>query len=188
MRLIAFVLAAAMAAGGTMFAQATANPEQLIKIGDETGTAAQASAPQPLVSTWDFVRMVLILAAVVGAIYLFFFLLRRGATPARAESGLIRVLGQRSLTGSRGLYLVEVGTSVFLVGAADAQVSLVAEITDKESLDAVRLAVAQSPERTQVRRTFATLLGSLFSSAGRGLTPHDSLSFLRRQKDRLKRM
>jgi len=182
------LLLAVCAAGGTAFAQATDNPERLINVAEDSSGGAAAGGAQPLVSTWDFVRMVLILAAVVGAIYLFFFLLRRSASPARPETDLIRLLGQRSLTGSRTLYLVEVGTSIFFVGAADSHVSLLAEITDKESLDAVRLSVAQSPQRPQVRRSFASLLGGLFSPAGRSLTPHDSLSFLKRQKDRLKRM
>ncbi len=185
----AIVLLLAAASGG-LFAQATTNPEQLITIGEEAGGGTAAARPQPLVSTWDFVRMVLVLAAVVGVIYLFFHLLRRSVAPVRPESELIRVLGQRSLTGSRALYLVEVGVSVYLVGASDSGVSLVAEIADKESLDAVRLAAAQSPEAPRPRRSFAGLLGAMFSGATgtRGEAPHDSLAFLRRQKDRLKRM
>ncbi len=191
-----FVLLAAVAVGGVAFAQAadrpaakpTDNPEKLIQIGDESAATPAASRQQPLVSTWDFVRMVLILAAVVGAIYLFFYLLRKSVSPARSESDMIRLLGQRSLNGSRALYLVEVGTSVFLVGAADSQVSLVARITDKESLDSIRVAMAQDAERPAARRSFASLIGGMFTPVARGLSPHDSLSFLRRQKDRLKRM
>jgi flagellar protein FliO/FliZ len=179
-------------AGGDLSAQAASNPEQLITIGDEPAAGPAAAQGQPLVSTWDFVRMVLILAAVVGVIYLFFYLLRRSLAPARSEDNLIRVLGQRSLAGSRMLYLVEVGASIYLVGASDSQVSLVAEIADKESLDAVRLAAAQNPIAPQPRRSFAGLLGGLFPGAtaggARGATPHESLSFLKRQKDRLKRM
>ena len=190
MRLVIVLLLAV--AGGGLFAQAAPNPEDAITIGDEAAAGQNAAAPQPIVSTWDFVRMVLILAAVVGVIYLFFYLLRRGLGPARLESDLIHVLGQRSLAGSRMLYLVEVGASIYLVGASDSQVSLVAQVTDKESLDAVRLAVAENPQTPRPRRSFASLLGGLFPGAGAGgvrtLTPRDSLSFLRRQKDRLKRM
>ena len=196
MRLVIFLLLAAVAAGGGLFAQAAPDPEQAITIGDENAPGPEAALARPLVSTWDFVRMVLVLAAVVGVIYLFFYLLRRGMGPPRAENDLIRVVGERSLAGSRMLYLVEVGASIYLVGASDTQVSLVAEITDKESLDALRLAVAQNPQAPPPRRNFAALLGGLFpgASAGgtgsraRSLTPRDSLSFLRRQKDRLKRM
>ncbi len=196
LRLVTFVLLAAVAVSGVGFAQAadkpavkpTDNPEKLMRIGDDPGASQGATRAQPLVSTWDFVRMVLILAAVVGAIYLFFYLLRRTMSPARNESGMIRLLGQRSLNGSRALYLVEVGATVLLVGAADSQVSLVARITDKESLDSIRVAMAQSAERPESRRSFATLIGGMFAPAARSLSAHDGLSFLRRQKERLKRM
>jgi flagellar protein FliO/FliZ len=188
LRLLALLLLAAVAAGGVAFPQATANPEQLIKIGEDGPAGVTADKPTPIVSTWDFVRMVLILAAVVGAIYVFFYLLRRTSGSARQENDLIRVLAQRTLNGSRSLYLVEVGRSVYLVGGGDTQVSLVAEITDAETLDTLRLAAAENPPATRPRRSFATLLGDVFAPAARSLSPKESLTFLQRQKDRLKRM
>ena len=91
MRLVIFLLLAVVAAGGGLFAQAAPNPEQLITIGDESAPGPEAAPTRPLVSTWDFVRMVLVLAAVVGVIYLFFYLLRRGMGPPPAGNDLIRV-------------------------------------------------------------------------------------------------
>ena len=125
--------------------------ELIIPDGSRTAPAASgagrpASAVQaatPGVSTWDFVRMLVILAAVVGAIYLVFWLMRRSAGKKVTENDLIHVLGSRSLAGNRALHLVEVGRSVFLVGSSDGGVELVSEITDKESLDSVRLKVAE---------------------------------------------
>ena len=61
----------------------------------------------PLVSSWDFLRMVLILAAVVGVIYLIFWLLKRSMRRQLPQNDLIHLLGTRNLTGNRALHLVE---------------------------------------------------------------------------------
>jgi len=153
------------------------------------GAPAPAPGPQvaaPGVTTWDFVRMLIILAAVVGAIYLLFWVLRRGAGKKITENSLIRVLGSRSLAGNRSLHLVEVGTSVFLVGASDGGVELISEITDKESLDSVRLKAAE--EAPGGRRSFQQLLSEIFRPAGRTLSVGDGVGFLRGQRDRLRKL
>jgi len=144
----------------------------------------QAAAPG--VTTWDFLRMLIILAAVVGAIYLLFWVLRRSAGKKITENNLIRVLGSRSLAGNRSLHLVEVGTSVFLVGASDGGVELISEITDKESIDSVRLKAAE--EAPGGRRSFQQLLSEIFRPAARSLSVGDGVGFLRGQRDRLKKL
>ena len=138
------------------------------------------------VSTWDFVRMLLILAGVVVAIYLLFWLLRRGSGKKIQENDLIRVLGSRSLSGSRALHLVEVGKSVYLVGSSDGSVGLISEITDKESLDSVRLKVAE--ETPAARRSFQNILSEIFRPAKKPFSMGDSVGFLRNQRDRLKKL
>ncbi len=148
---------------------------------------AQAAQPAtPGVSTWDFVRMLIILAAVVGAIYLLFWILRKSSGRKIAENELIRVLGSRGLPGNRSLHLVEVGTSVYLIGSSDGGVELISEITDKESLDSVRLKAAE--ETPAAKRGFQQILSEIFRPAGRVLSATDGLGFLRGQRDRLKKL
>ncbi len=140
----------------------------------------------PGVSTWDFVRMLIILAAVVGAIYLLFWILRRSTGRKITENDLIRVLGSRSLAGNKSLHLVEVGSSVFLVGASDGGVELISEIKDKESLDSVRLKAAE--ESPAGRRSFQELLSEIFRPAARPISLGDGVGFLRGQRDKLKKL
>ena len=140
----------------------------------------------PGVSTWDFLRMLLILAGVVGAIYALFWLLRRGSGKRIPQNDLIRVLGSRSLAGNRSLHLVEVGTSVYLVGSSDGGVELISEITDKESLDSVRLKAAE--ETPAARRSFQHLLSEIFRPAKKPFSLRESVGFLRTQRDRLKKL
>jgi flagellar protein FliO/FliZ len=89
----------------------------ILDAGDEAEGAETGEVQGgPLVSSWDFLRMVLILAAVVGVIYLIFWLLKRGFRRQLPQNDLIRLLGTRNLSGNRALHLVEMGKQVFLVG------------------------------------------------------------------------
>ncbi|MGA2762815.1 MAG: flagellar biosynthetic protein FliO [Spirochaetia bacterium] len=191
------------AAGGTgqpgvSGAPATPNESDLVIPDSGSNGRAQAQgqnapaggAPSqpatPGVSTWDFVRMLIILAAVVGAIYLLFWILRKSSGRRITENELIRVLGSRGLAGNRSLHLVEVGTSVYLIGASDGGVELISEITDKESLDSVRLKAAE--ETPAAKRGFQQILSEIFRPAGRAFSATDGLGFLRGQRDRLKKL
>jgi flagellar protein FliO/FliZ len=154
--------------------------------GGPAAAPAAAAAPSGGVSTWDFVRMILVLACVLGVIYVLFWLLRRGAGKRVQENDLIRVMGSRGLSGSRALHLVEVGSSVFLVGSSDGGVELISEITDKESLDSLRLKAAE--QAPAGRRTFAQALGEIFRPAARPFSIGDGIGFLKGQRERLKKL
>ncbi len=162
--------------------------ESKIPLGSTTAAgAAPAPAATPGVSTWDFVRMLLILACVIGVIYVLFWLLRKGTGRGRVpESDLIRVLGSRGLSGNRALHLVEVGSNIYLVGSSDGGVELVAEITEKESLDAVRLKAAE--QIPAGRRTFQQTLSEIFRPARSPFTVGDGIGFLKGQRERLKKL
>jgi len=158
--------------------------EESLTIPDEPAAPAASSPSGPLVSTWDFVRMLLILAAVVGVIYLLFYILKRGFRRQLPQNELIRILGSRSLSGNRALHLVAMGRSVFLVGAAESGISLIAEIKDQETLDQIRLESSQvlSPQG------FAQFFQSLWKGGGKRNLSGDSLEFMKKQRQRLQKM
>jgi flagellar protein FliO/FliZ len=165
--------------------------ESRIPLGNASPSGAAGVAPTPAptpgVSTWDFVRMLLILACVIGVIYVLFWILRKGTGRGRVpESDLIKVLGSRGLSGNRALHLVEVGSNVYLVGSSDGGVELVAEITEKESLDSVRLKAAE--QLPAVRRTFQQTLSEIFRPAKTPFTVGDGIGFLKGQRERLKKL
>jgi flagellar biogenesis protein FliO len=180
---------AAPAAAGT--APSAPTDESRIPLGNATAAGAAGTTPAatatPGVSTWDFVRMLLILACVIGVIYVLFWILRKGTGRGRVqESDLIRLLGSRGLSGNRALHLVEVGSSIYLVGSSDGGVELVAEITEKESLDAVRLKAAEQPPGT--RHTFQQILAEIFRPAKRPFTIGEGVGLLKGQRDRLRKL
>ena len=150
---------------------------------------SDGGVPAGVVSTGDFVRMVVVLAAVLGAIYLLFRFIRRAAAAGRRGNGaLIAVLGSRSLGGNRSLHLIRAGRGFYLVGAADQAVNLVAEITDPDSLEL--LAAQPAGSGAAPRNRFADLLAEAgIGTAGgaRPAAPGDA-AFLRRQRDRVRRL
>jgi len=158
----------------------------LLEEGTETESPENIAAP--LISTWDFLRMVLILGGVVGLVYIFFFLLKRGLGQKKFENDLIRVLGSTSLTGNKALHLIEVGNSIFLVGSAESGVALIAEIEDQESRDHIKLEGSriQNPEQ----RSFSRVLRDIFKPAKdnklKGLG--ETVDFMKEQQERLKRL
>ncbi len=157
--------------------------EESLIIADEPEAPASPEASGPLVSTWDFVRMLLILAAVVGVIYLLFYLLKRGFRRQLPQNDLIRVLGSRSLAGNRALHLVAMGRSVYLVGAAESGISLIAEIKDQETLDQIRLDTSQ----VLPPQGFAQFFQTLWKGGKRNLGG-DSVDFMKQQRQRLQKM
>ena len=169
----------AAAVGGAPPVDATPLPEA----GRDPGAAAGG-----VVSTGDFVRMVVVLAAVLGAIYLLFRLIRRGAAGRHGNSELIAVLGSRSLGGNRSLHLVRAAGGYYLVGAGDQAVNLVAEITDPERLDL--LAAHPAGQGAGARSRFADLLAE--AGIGTHTAPRTAdaghTAFLRRQRDRVRRL
>jgi flagellar protein FliO/FliZ len=130
--------------------------------------------------------MLIILGCVVGVIYLLFWILRRSSGKKIQENDLIRVLGSRSLAGNRALHLIEVGGCVYLVGASDGGVQLISEITDKESLDSVRLKAAEQP--VSAARSFPQILSEIFRPARKPVSLGEGIGFLRGQRDRLKKL
>jgi flagellar protein FliO/FliZ len=178
-------LAGAFAQEAGVVTREAAEEALVIPGGDSPEAPASPAASGPLVSSWDFVRMLLILAAVVGVIYLLFYLLKRGFRRQLPQNDLIRVLGSRSLSGSRALHLVAMGRSVFLVGAAESGISLIAEVKDQETLDQIRL---ESSEAAKLPQGFAQFFQSLWKGGGRRNLPNDSLNFMKQQRQRLQKM
>jgi flagellar protein FliO/FliZ len=186
--LLLFLLLAPLSGGFTQDA-AGGSPapvgEEALAIPDAPEAPASAAPSGPLVSTWDFVRMLLILAAVVGVIYLLFYILKRGFRRQLPQNDLIRVLGSRNLSGNRALHLVAMGRSVFLVGAAESGISLIAEVKDQETLDQIRL---ESAEAARLPQSFAQFFQSLWKGGKRNPSGGDSLEFMKKQRQRLQKM
>ena len=124
-------------------------------------------------------------SAVIGVIYLLFIVLKRGARKKMPENEMIRNVDHRGLSGNRKLQLVMVGSSIYLVGSSENGVNLISEITDKETIDTIKLELAQVPERN--RTAFSDFLSNVFKPPSK-VSIGDSLNFMKKQKDRIKNL
>jgi flagellar protein FliO/FliZ len=164
------------------------NEEELFLEAQETEDAADSEERLTAFTAWDFIRMVLILGAVIGVIYFIFYLLKRSGRTQYQDNQLFRVLSSMPINGSRSLHLIEVGEQYFLVGSAENSVSLISEIQDKETIDGIRLKLSNMS--TEEKSSFKDILSNIFKPAGgQGYRSSftDSLDFMKNQRDRLKR-
>ncbi len=180
---------------GRLYAQAdavnTTPDETQITIGEGEETIPLPETERTsLFSFWDFVRMILIFGVVIGVIYLLYRILKKAGGPKTIDGNLLRVISSKNIGGNKYLHLVEVGNQVWLVGAGDSAVSLVAEITEKETLDSIKLQA--SAESNTGRRSFGDLMMGMFRREPRmnniGGTNAFSTDFLKKQRERLKKM
>lgn len=198
---------------GTNAQEAADGRKSVENVNEKSLTFSDAATPSPIKTVptfgiWDLVRMVLILGFVVALIYGLFYLLKRSAGGRVNEASSMRVLGNLQLPGNRTIHLVEAGRQIFLVGGGEHSINLIAEITDQESLDDIRLKYQTATPG--VRRNFSDLLSNVLTAAGFSThqknlssTPADPgagppgpeiggiaepTQFLRKQRDRLKRL
>ena len=170
-----------------VFSQSSGIDETTLSIDTPGEEAVDGDGSLSVFSAWDFIRMILILAAVIGVIYGIFHLLKRSGNPKFQETRLIRVLSSKTLTGTRALHLVEVGNQVFLVGTSENAVNLVSEIVDKETVDGLKLQSANVDGNE--RRNFAAFLGQAFGKAnGKSRAAADPTAFLRQQRQRVRNL
>ncbi len=130
--------------------------------------------------------MVLVLGGVVAVIYLLFFLLKKGAKKRFADNEFIEIIGSKGLSGGKALHLVKVGESIFLIGSADNSINLVSQITEKESLDSLKLDMSQKTKGAG--KSFQNTLSDIFRKRTDANSLIDSARFLKKQRERLHKL
>lgn len=139
---------------------------------------------------WDFIKMVIVLVAVVGLIYSFFHFLRKMSSPKDEGLRYVQVLETRNLSGNRNIHLVEVGNLMLLVGSAENGVNLIAEITDQETRDGIKLKASET--RAEPAKRFADVLKGFLPKGGKhpptSAGGDEAFDFMNKQKERLKKL
>jgi flagellar protein FliO/FliZ len=204
---IALVLCAALAtlgtgaAAGAQSSTALARPsgsvvgtaptadETTLAIGDGASGARAANSAAGSNTFSYFLRMVVVLALVVAAIYGVYRLMRRASRPKREDDASLKLLASRSLGPGKSVHVLGLGTKAYLVGASESSVSLIAQLDDKELVDGLFLKAAQNPPKEGSARDFGEILGSLLGPKKKGQPKGGSSGdFLAGQRDRLTRL
>jgi flagellar protein FliO/FliZ len=149
------------------------------------GEGGAEAIPNNPVSVWTILRVLLTLAVVAAAIYGLVYLIKRTSRGNVSKDPFLKILANTQLGVNRGVYVVSVGTQAWLVGSAENGVNLIAEIADKETLDAMLLEESQRTARVSQGNfvDFKALLGKLGVKVDAG-TP--GLENIRKRSERLK--
>jgi flagellar protein FliO/FliZ len=185
--------AGAQAAAGNAVGTARTVDETTLSFGDASTPARAANTAAAPSTLAYFLRMVVVLALVLAAIYGVYRLMKRLAKPKTADSPAVKLLASTNLGPGRALHVVALGSKAYLVGATDSSVNLVAEVEDKEFLDKLNLEAAMSPPKADSGKDFGEMLAGLLggrriggrkSSSGGSRGPGD---FLAGQRERLRK-
>jgi flagellar protein FliO/FliZ len=142
----------------------------------------------PGLEVTDFLKMLFFLGLMILLIYGFFLLLRKMSGRSALQSGLINVRGSRILKGDSVLHIVEIGQKILVVGTAGQSVSLITEITDRETIDEIRLNTPQAPASGGMDfvKKLAARLKMPVSEKDPGESAVEGAEFIKKQRDRLK--
>ena len=142
----------------------------------------------PATSLFPYVlRMIIVLAFIIAAIYGLYALLKRSTKPRTDEDPYVKVLVSSPLATGKTLHVVSLGDQAWLLASTDTAISVISEIGDRELIDALTLRAAASP--TAVREDFISSLRRLLVKGTRtGGAVSGSADFLTKQRDRLRKM
>lgn len=162
---------------------AAAVDETSLAIGDDAVDAAGRPAARPS-ALWDALRMVAVLAAVALAIYGAVYLLKKVSRPVEKIDPRLKVLAGAHLGSNRFVHVVSLGSKAWLVGASDGGVGLIAEIDDKETIDAMLLDESRRASEAG-RADFAALMKKLLPGAAGTPASRPSAGSVRERRERL---
>ncbi len=126
--------------------QENAIPQNAPTAGEErfvigSNNAQNQENQQPVGGSTFFIilRMLLVLALAAAAVYGVVYFVKKLSRPKRAQDPYLKILSSVSIGTNRSVHIISVGERAWLVGSADNSVSLISEIDDKETIDAMLL-------------------------------------------------
>jgi flagellar protein FliO/FliZ len=183
--------AAAQPATGSAVGTTRTVDETTLSLGDAAAPAKAANNAAGPNTLAYFLRMIVVLALVLGAIYGVYRLMKSVSKTKTSEDSAVKILASTSLGTGKALHVIGLGSKAYLIGATDSVVSLVAEIEDKEFVDALALEAALKPRssRTGLGKDFGDILSGIMGGrrkTGAKQQRRDG-DFLAGQRERLRK-
>lgn len=123
---------------------------------DSDSQSEQVSTPSPN-TFFVFVRMVLMLAIVVAAIYFIFKLMKKSIEPGKEDDPFLRKVSSITLSPGKTVQIVTLVDKAYMLGVSDNTVSLIDKIDDAELINAMNLN-ADKNSSTKHPKTFSEIL------------------------------
>lgn len=147
----------------------------------EEGRQARERAAGTPNTFWTVVKFFLYTGVIVAAAYFIIrFVVAKGTPPSSGDTGIVEVILTRQIGMGNFLQIVKVGPAYYLLGLSGDGARLIDKIQDKETLDYIEL----NKDKLKPKDTkFFDFLKVL--PVGKAL---DKMTFLKDQKDRLKKL
>ncbi len=101
---------------------------------------------------------------------------------------VIKLISTLPVGTNRFIHLIEIGTHYFLIGSTDSSINLIAEITDRETIEAIRLQKGKSKIQKTGKYSFFDFLKEMFGGIKRKPSQVIDFNFIKIQKERLKNL
>lgn len=116
---------------------------------------------------WIFVRMILVLAIIIAAIYALFRFMRKsmGVEKTTEDDDIfLRKISSIGLGGAKSVQIVSLWNKAYILGVSDDNIALISEIDDKEMVDAMNR-YADMNDTKKKPRSFEEIL-DIFTNRG----------------------
>jgi flagellar protein FliO/FliZ len=126
---------------------------------------AQAAKPAGPSSIWILVRVVLVLALVCAGIYGVVYLMKKSTGAKAGNDPYLKNIASLYFSPNKSVQVISLGERAYLVGVTDQAINLIAEVQDKELVDAMNL---QSDKKNPLPTgTFQSVISNFFPGAGK---------------------
>jgi flagellar biogenesis protein FliO len=144
------------------------------------------------VTIWSAVRIFLVLALVALAIYGFIYLYRnKNKTKNIQGSTYLKILASAPINAKSAAAVIAVGKQAWLVGLSETSLTLISEIGDQQTINAMLVDYSAREAELGMASNFFTMLQSLVPPSKRTVVPHaedDTAEKLRKNRERLRDM
>lgn len=132
----------------------------------DTSSETDAVVEDSSYGVWFFVRTVLVLAVVIALIWVFFTFLKKASGTTDSSDPYLKKVASLTLAPGKFVYVVTLNSKGYLIGVSDNSVNLIAEVDDKELIDAMNLNAPQSFEGRK-SSDFTSILSKFVNTKGK---------------------
>jgi len=141
---------------------------------------------------WLFIRMILVLIVVIACIYFVVFLMKKGMNNGVSSDLYLKKVATLTLSPGKNVTVVTLNNHAYLLGVADNSINLIAEIDDKELIDAMNFNESSTMSSNKTN-DFASILQFFYpknksknkQSSNLGFSEDETLQVLQKQRERL---
>lgn len=109
-----------------------------------------------------FVRMIIVLVIIVLLIYAFVWFLRKTSNKKVKDDPYLKEVANLTFVQGKSVRVITLKDKAYIIGVTDSNINLIAEVDDKDLIDAMNLNAEKEP--TGKPKDFASILSSFVKS------------------------